>query len=119
MPAWPASLPQNPLKAGFVEEGPDGLLFSEMDAGPAKARRRFTSGTRIFKMSVKVTKAQYDTLDLFFETTLVLGSVPFTWVHPITKSAETFRFRKKIIYRGVGETSPLFVAAMELEIIPS
>lgn len=104
-PVWPAALPQKALKEGYRETASDNLLESQMDAGPAKIRRRFTTRSRMFQMTIACTASQAATFLSFFETTLKDGSLPFDWVHPRTGAAATFRFRKpvpQIVPRGGG-----------------
>lgn len=93
-PVWPASLPQDVLVEGYDEAMPDLALRTEMDAGPAKVRRRFTAGVRTFKVGSAMTRAQVATLDTFFVTTVQGGALSFDWTHPRTQAAATFRFTR-------------------------
>jgi hypothetical protein len=92
MATWPASLPQFVLTEGFEESPPDVLLRTEMDAGPAKVRRRFTAGVRPLKAVIVCSSAQVTTLETFFAAALASGALPFDWVHPRTQAATSFRF---------------------------
>lgn len=94
MPAWPATLPDFVLEAGFQESFPDQSIESPVDAGPAKVRRRFTASIRTFRMTIQMTEAQANIMDEFYEDTLAGGSLSFDWVHPRTRAFRTFRFRK-------------------------
>lgn len=92
MPSWPTSLPQRPLIEGYQETPPNVLLRTQMDAGPAKVRRRFTAGVRIYSVAYLLTSTQLTTLDSFFVSDCKHGSVSFTWPHPRTGANITVRF---------------------------
>lgn len=99
---WPASLPQNPLLAGFTESPPNLTIRTPMEAGPPKLRRRATAGVRPLPLQVALTKAQVATLDAFYLTTLAGGSLPFDWTHPRTAAAATFAFTAPPSYTPLG-----------------
>lgn len=91
---WPASLPQYVLEQGYGENLEDQSMETQMDSGPAKIRRRFTTSTRRFQVVVQMTPEEADIFETFYLNTVSGGSVPFDWVHPRTRVAKTFRFRK-------------------------
>ena len=93
-PVWPASLPQDVLVEGYEETFPELALRTEMDAGPAKVRRRFTAGVRTLNVMSAMTRTQVATLDTFFATTTQGGALQFDWVHPRTGSAAALRFTR-------------------------
>lgn len=94
MPSWPVSLPAYVLEAGYSETLEDQTLETSMDTGPVKVRRRFTTGIRPFRFTIQMTAAQAATFETFYLTTLQGGSLSFDWVHPRTRVAKVFRFRK-------------------------
>jgi hypothetical protein len=94
MPTWPVSLPQTPLIAGYSEQPPDIIVETKMDAGPPKARRRFSAGIRPIKVKMLMTTAQVETLDVFYITTLAGGALTFDYTHPRTEASETYRIGK-------------------------
>jgi hypothetical protein len=114
---WPASLPQDPLAQGFSEQAPNTVIRTTMEAGPPKMRRRFTAGIRNIECQLRLTSAQTDTLDLFFETTLAGGSLSFDWKHPRTGATVTFRFVEPPSYGAVARGT-LWWASLKLEILP-
>ena len=118
MVAWPASLPDEPLLAGYRETAPATGLRTQMDAGPAKQRNRFTAGVRSFKFTMDVTRAQVETFDSFFKDTLKGGTLAFDWTHPRTLAAVSFRFdaTKPPSYEGVSQQD--WRIPLELEILP-
>ena len=94
MPTWPANLPQFVNEAGYSESLEDQTIESSMDTGSAKVRRRFTAAFRKFSVSLTMDPTQAAAFETFYLTTLQGGSLPFDWVHPRTRVAKTFRFRK-------------------------
>ena len=92
--SWPGTLPQFVLEQGYSESLPDLVVESQMDAGPAKIRRRHTAASRRFTMVVQLDPAQAAIFETFFEDTLKGGVEPFDWVHPRTRAARVFRFRR-------------------------
>lgn len=91
---WPLSLPQLVLRDGYTEKPGDNTIETPVDAGPAKARRRFTASVRRFSASVKFSAAQMVTFEEFWGVTLADGSLPFEWKHPRTQADATLVFRK-------------------------
>ncbi len=116
MPSWPGTLPQNFQVQGFSEQEPDLLLRSEMDAGPAKLRRRFTAGVRPVTTTLILTQTQKATLSTFFGTTLSGGALSFDWVLPNTATTATYRFTGPPVYQALGNN--LFSAQLNLEVLP-
>ncbi|CAB4122388.1 hypothetical protein UFOVP32_16 [uncultured Caudovirales phage] len=92
--SWPTSLPQYVLENGYSESLEDQTIETQMDTGPAKIRRRFTTTIRKFVIAVQLDPTQMAVFEDFYLTTLAGGSLPFDWVHPRTRAAKTFRFRK-------------------------
>lgn len=92
MVTWPAALPQTPLQQGFAEELPRLSITTQMDAGPAKVRRRFTAGVTKYNMQFDLTTAQRATFITFYETTTFGGSVRFDFPDPVTAVTAEFRF---------------------------
>ncbi len=66
-------------------------LETQMDAGPPKARRRFSAGERKLDIKMIMTEAQVVTLDAFYVSTLSGGALTFDYTHPRTSSLETYR----------------------------
>lgn len=78
---WPAGLPQRPLLASLRESFPSIAIRSQPDAGPPKARRRFTAGVRPWHVELSLSRDQVALLDEFHQSTTAGGSLPFEWVH--------------------------------------
>jgi hypothetical protein len=95
MPAsWPSSLPVYVLEQGYAEKLPEQTIETQVDAGIAKVRRRYTAANRMFNITLQLSNAQAETFETFYESTLAGGSLPFDWRHPRYGTAVTFRFRK-------------------------
>lgn len=91
--AWPSTLPQYVLEQGYEEKLNDQTIETPMDVGPPKVRRRYTKQFRTFSLTVRLSPEQKATFESFWQDTLAGGSLPFDWVHPLTRDAMTFRFR--------------------------
>lgn len=116
MPAWPATLPIAPLLDGYRERPPATTLRTEMDTGPAKLRRRFTSGTRPISVGFVLTKAQLERFDEFYVTVCAGGALSWTWEHPRTLEPVTLRFVELGEYEPITPTQ--WRVTMQLEVMP-
>jgi hypothetical protein len=95
MTAWPASLPQCPILDAFDEQPQQSTVLFSPETGPAKIRRRATEKAWICALIFKMNNTQVDTFNVFYETILEDGALPFTWQHPVTKVAYTWLFKSK------------------------
>jgi len=84
---WPATLPQGLLKSSFSDGPPDNLLRTQMEAGPAKVRRRTTAGVRPLSGAMRVTAAQWAIFKTFFDTDLQSGALSFAFPDPDNEAA--------------------------------
>jgi len=91
MPAWPSTLPQKPLGDGFTETPPNLVVRSQTDVGPAKTRRRATAGVTRLQMAFRLTPAQLATFRAFLDDDLAGRALSFSWTHPVTGAAGSFR----------------------------
>lgn len=71
--------------AGFSETLPDLALRTEMEAGPRKLRRRFTTGPTAIECTVTLRAGQPELLEAFYRDTTAGGTLPFDW--PIQRGA--------------------------------
>lgn len=92
-PAWPVSLPEFVQEQGYGESLPDTRIESEVDDGPTKVRRRFTTNHRPIQCELWCTEDQAADFEDFYMDDLRGGTREFTWVNPSTQAAKTFRFR--------------------------
>lgn len=82
IPVWPATLPQNILAQGYQGGMPNNQLRQPMSVGPDKVRRRGTVAVRPMNGSIRVIPAELALLKTFYETTLLDGTLRFSWVDP-------------------------------------
>lgn len=95
---WPTTLPQSVLESGYGKEKGDTYIESEMSAGPPKRRRVSTTSNDIHKMSFRITRDQYLTLDNFYDDTLNGGVGSFRFIDPMTLTTKVFEFASKPQY---------------------
>lgn len=116
MPVYPASLEFCYIGGSYSEQPVDGVLRTQMDAGPDKTRRRFTAvPTNISFTLPWMTRAEYATFKTFFDVDLKGGALSFTATHPITNASGNFRFVAPYRMRTVGKNIEVSV---ELELLP-
>ena len=82
VPSWPTTLPQQLFVNGYSQSFAETTIKSEMDAGPAKVRRRFTAGVEPVSGTMLLTETQLGYLRTFFVDTLLGGSLRFSWTKP-------------------------------------
>jgi len=93
-----------------------------MDAGPAKVRRRFTSGPIPLTVSLIMTSTQLNAatpngFDAFYVTDCARGATEFTWTNPRTAGGVTMRFVGVPKYEPVGSSANWRVT-FDVEILP-
>jgi len=109
---WPETLPDRLLAQGFSKQPQNNVLRTAMDAGPNKARRRYTaravtvSGRQVFD------KAQLEHFEQFYHLVLADGVLRFTFADPLTLEKAQFRFTGDYVVTEIGG---LFEVALELE----
>ena len=92
-PTWPATLPDPQADTTAAYGAPNNVLESTNDAGPPKRRRRYTGVEIPFAATVRLTQAQYATLEDFYYNTLQ-QVMPFDWTDFRTGAAATYVFTK-------------------------
>ena len=117
IPPWPASLPQRPLAEGFSETPPNLLVRSATDIGPAKARRRATTGVTRLKAAFRLTPAQLAIFRSFFASDLQGGALPFTWTHPMSGAIGAFRIVPPLTIEPVA-AGLAWRVSLDLELLP-
>lgn len=117
MASWPAApFPQKPLYSGNTETLADTVIRTEMSTGPAKVRRRFTSGVRFAHYELLLKLADLATFRTFFESTCSGGAVSWTWTHPVDGGAITCRFVGQPTYTMV--SSGRVRVGFDCEVLP-
>lgn len=93
-------------------------IRSDVDAGPAKVRSRFTDAVDNFQASIVIDYAEYNTLMTFYKTSLSNGALPFTMDHPFTGTPVDFRFVSPPQIRPLGNGGRAFKVSFDLEQLP-
>lgn len=115
MATFPASLPAPALNT-LRESPPNNTIRTEMDKGPKKSRRRTTANIRPISFMLKLSPAEVDTLDTFYDTTTFSGADSFTYTHPRTAATVTARFTQPPEYSEV--EGVIYNCSLSLEILP-
>jgi hypothetical protein len=116
MSAWPSTLPQFALQAGYQEDVQDQSLRTSTESGAMKVRRRFTARFDNIAINLAMTTAQVATFEEFYFTTKKGGSLTFTWVHPRKQTAATLKFASKVTITGID--ADLFRVSFKVEVQP-
>lgn len=89
---WPSSLPQIMRLDGLKGRRKSSVVRTSMDAGPQKARRRYTVTTKEFSGSVVLNESQRELLENWYTNTLGDGVLRFVMQDPQTLQYAEFRF---------------------------
>lgn len=116
MPDWPTTLPSLPLAGSYGETQADTTIRTEMETGPAKARRRTTAGVSQLNLSYILSRAEAETLEDFFSEDLAGGALQFSFPHPLKSATVGCRFRRPPTLAAIN--GDYFRAAVELEVLP-
>lgn len=100
MTTWPTNIPQRPDYGGWDVHPQKNTLSFEPEVGPPISRRRASSVNIIAEAKITLrTDAERAAFLTFFHTTLIDGSLAFTWNDPITGVSSTWRFIGERPYR--------------------
>jgi hypothetical protein len=116
-PTWPISLPV-PLLDGVSYASQQNVIRTQMDAGVAKTRRRFTAVPEDVTFSLSLSRAQVQTLQDFIAITLK-DVLPFDWREfrkPDTEPLVTYRFKSRPKFTPMGRGDH-WRADIELELL--
>lgn len=116
MATWPASLPQTLLQQGYHQTMPSARARTQMDAGPAKIRRRYTAAVSPVKAMSNMTTTQIADLKTFYKTTLLGGTQAFDWTDPIAGGTVSFRFVTEPDWEPLSANR--YKVSLDLEIMP-
>lgn len=119
MAVWPVTLPCLFLDASETMQ--DGSVRTEMSAGPAKVRRRFSAVSRYLTTSITLDATQRGTLHTFFTTTLGQGADEFDLADPFGGATVSARFLSPPSYGYKSRSSSgarWYIASIALEILP-
>lgn len=84
---WPPELPQRVLRENYRETLADGRLFSSMDGGPPKRRRRFTSAPGKVEAKILVEADRFARFKRFWTEETRGGILPFALADQIFDGA--------------------------------
>lgn len=114
---WPATLPQSPIVGGATYQRHDNAIRTQMEAGVAKVRRRFTAVGSDATLPVVMGRDQCEALDVFYIDTVKVV-LPFNWRHfgKAGNPAAIYRFKSPPSYAPVG--GDLWMVELDLEVMP-
>lgn len=92
MPTWPVTIPQAPEFTGYQGAFGENAIRSQPDAGPVKARRRYTATNDPRTWQFVLKAAEFATFKTFYQTTLLDGTLAFDMTDPESGGAANFRF---------------------------
>lgn len=100
MATWPpgeagAPFPQGPY-LGLRVYYENAASYFQVGIGPGKVRRRGTRAREFHSTPIELTGYQLTVFNEWFETTLLHGTLPFTWVNMLTGEEATYRFKEAV-----------------------
>lgn len=113
---WPLTLPTYFLAKGYSENPKSQLIKSDIDVGPAKLRRRFTTDALFINGQMRMSQSQLDDLETFYLTTLLGGTLTFDLVNPINSVSRELRFINPYIASHIGGV--YYDVSFQLEVMP-
>jgi len=109
---WPELLPATLLIDGFSKQPQSNVIRTSMDAGPKKARRRYTARTVKYSGKQIFDAAELAVFEQFYCTVLADGVLRFNFTDPSTLETAEFRFTADYTVSAV---EGLFEVSMQLE----
>lgn len=92
-PQWSAMAdPPVLLLRGYSAQGKSTVLRTDMDAGAAKVRQRYTAVPQPVTGTVICSEAQYAELVTFLDTSCAGGALRFDWTDPHDASTVEMRY---------------------------
>lgn len=116
-PSWPSTLPAPQADNGTAYAGVEEVIRTEMDAGVAKMRPRWSGTAEPFACTLKLSQAQWSTLQAFYATTLK-RTLPFDWVDFRSGQPGTYRFLRKPAASYIKGAVDRWLVTLQLEILP-
>lgn len=119
---WPVSLPTAMRIRDLNGAFGDGMIRTQMDAGPAKQRPRSTAAPKPYSGSLIMSGTQLQTLVAFHQTTLSMGSDEFEWKDPLTGSAAMVRFTstpRVVSLAPLASGAEQWQVNVDIEVMPS
>jgi hypothetical protein len=101
---------------GYEETTPKIVLRSQVDAGPPKVRRRFTSGIAKIVCRYTLPPDLLQVLDDFYFSACAGGAVAFEWTHPRRLEPVMVRFLEPPVYKAFHKDA--WSATVTIEVLP-
>jgi hypothetical protein len=115
---WPGTLPQQLLLNGASLGVGDGLLEYQPDTGPSITRRRSSAVMRPLSGTMILSSAQMTTFESFFYTTILGGSLPFTFPDPRTGASLLVKFTKQGQPTYTPQGADNYLLSLNLAVLP-
>jgi len=109
---WPELLPSGLLEDGFGKQPQSNVVRTAMDAGPKKARRRYTARAVNYSGKQVFDAGELAVFEQFYHNVLADGVLRFNFSDPVTGETAEFRFTDDYT---VGAADGLFEVSMQLE----
>jgi len=109
---WPEILPNGLLADGFSKQPQSNVIRTNMDAGPNKARRRYTAISEKYSGKQIFDKLELDVFQQFYHNVIADGVLRFMFKDPITEEEAEFRFTSEPVTSAV---DGLYSVSMQLE----
>ena len=109
---WPAELPKTLPFKGLSIQPQNNVIRTAMDAGPKKARRRYTAKTVRYSGRFIFNAAEYEVFKHFYNEALADGVFRFVFTDPVTLDTAEFRFTENY---SASSLDGLFTVAVTLE----
>jgi len=99
---WPEILPADFLAEGLSIQPQSNVVRTTMDAGPKKARRRYTANTTIFSGRQRFDNAELAVFEQFYHIALADGVLRFYFKDPGSDHLAEFRFTEDYTVNEIG-----------------
>lgn len=118
---WPGTLPQNYIAADYTDTLADALIKDEYNVGPPSYRRRTTAAVRRFSGTMVMNAAEWIILRSFFQTTLLDGTLRFTFPPQGVSDRSRFWISRFVSppRRQLSNSDDAWFVSLEMEILGS
>ena len=99
---WPELLPADFLAEGLTIQPQSNVIRTSMDAGPKKARRRYTARSTIFSGAQRLDAAELAVFERFYHAALADGALRFYYKDPVSNQLAEFRFTEDYAATEIG-----------------
>lgn len=111
---YPTNLPEI-IAPGYSTQDQDGVIRTDMDAGPQKTRLRYTACSENITCQMVADDTELANLLTFYRTTTRRGALRFIMKHPVTQENRYFRFQTPPY---PVENNGLWTINLSLEVLP-